>query len=72
MAPSRARRYLQPMRSTPLERAFQLARSGEYAGVDQIRRQLRTEGFDTGQLSGPQLMKQLRQLCAQARRTTAV
>jgi hypothetical protein len=51
----------------PLERAFDLARSGDYAGVSQIRAQLKAEGYPTTQLEGPTLLAQLRRLCAAAR-----
>jgi hypothetical protein len=57
-----------PFRFTPLERAFALARTGDYGGMAGIRDQLRAEGFETGQLSGPSLLKQLRDLCIDARR----
>ncbi len=53
--------------STPLERAFALARTGEYVGVAEVRAQLKAEGYDTSQLAGPSLLKQLRKLCADAR-----
>jgi len=53
---------------TSIERAFTLARTGEYAGSGEIRRQLKAEGFDTTQLSGPTLLKQIRDLCTEARR----
>ncbi|HEY1749915.1 MAG TPA: hypothetical protein VGG29_01545 [Caulobacteraceae bacterium] len=52
---------------TPLERAFALARTGEYAGVPEIRAQLKAEGYATTQLVGPALLRQLRLLCANAR-----
>ena len=50
-----------------LERAFTLARSGEYAGVAEIRAQLKTEGYALHQLEGPSLMRQLRDLCIASR-----
>jgi hypothetical protein len=52
---------------TPLERAFALARTGDYAGVSEIRNQLQAEGYETRQLEGPALLKQLRALCDAAR-----
>jgi hypothetical protein len=58
-------------RQTTLERAFTLARSGEYAGVSEIRTQLKAEGYAMQQLEGPSLMKQLRDLCLQARQGKA-
>lgn len=56
-------------RPTTLERAFQLARSGEYATISDIRRQLKQEGFSDApsQISGPTMLKQLRKLCEAAR-----
>ena len=54
-------------RPTTLERAFTLARTGEYAGVSEIRAQLKAEGYAMQQMEGPSLMKQLRELCAAAR-----
>jgi hypothetical protein len=50
-------------RSTTLERAFELARSGTCADVGEVRRQLKAEGFSPEQLSGPHLIRQLRDLC---------
>jgi hypothetical protein len=52
-----------------LERAFQLARSGDFVGVAEIRKQLRRENFinPSVQISGPTLIKQLRRLCDAAR-----
>ena len=37
---------------SPLERAFQLARSGRIAKVDEIRKQLRQEGYDENVVDG--------------------
>jgi LmbE family N-acetylglucosaminyl deacetylase len=53
-------------RTTPLERAFELARSGEYAGVSEVRRQLKAEGYSDQQLEGRSLSRQLRELCEAA------
>jgi hypothetical protein len=53
-------------RPTVLERAFELARSGDYAGVSEVRDQLAKEGFSTAQITGPTLMRQLRTLCTDA------
>jgi len=52
---------------TALERAFELARTGDYTGVAEIRAQLHLEGYATSQLTGPSLLKQLRVLCDDAR-----
>jgi hypothetical protein len=48
---------------TALERAFALARAGDCPGTNEIRKQLKAEGYATHQLDGPALMRQLRQLC---------
>jgi hypothetical protein len=42
-----------------LERAFQLAATGRFDNVWLIKRQLDLEGYDTLQVSGPSLCKQL-------------
>lgn len=54
-------------RLTALERAFELARSGECHGTDEIRKRLNAEGYSGQQVTGPTLLRQLRELCAQAR-----
>jgi hypothetical protein len=52
--------YLKPKTGmTTLERAFELAAAGKFASPQQLKRQLSVEGFDTGQLYGRELMKQL-------------
>ena len=46
-----------------LERAFQLARSGRIANVDEIKKRLRQEGYDQLAVEGgPSLKSQLRKL----------
>jgi hypothetical protein len=45
---------------TPLERAFQLARSGRFAKVSEIKQALTAEGFSVAQLTGRLLSNQLR------------
>lgn len=55
---------------TALERAFALARTGDYAGPGEIRAQLKIEGYSTNQLEGRSLFKQLRAICVAARVTT--
>lgn len=61
-------------RPTTLERAFQLARSGDHATISEIRRQLKLEGFSDAptQISGPSMLKQLRKLCEAARPVAAI
>jgi hypothetical protein len=46
--------------TSELERAFQLARSGTHLTIGEIRRQLLKEGYSDNQVSGRQLMAQLR------------
>ncbi|HVP83161.1 MAG TPA: hypothetical protein VMS78_00435 [Rhizomicrobium sp.] len=55
-------------RPTTLERAFQLANSGECANVDQIRLRLKREGYSDGQAhtKGPSIRNQLSKLCQAA------
>ena len=52
---------------TTLERAFQLARSGDYVSVEDIKKRLNTEGYSASQVSGPTLTKQLLALIREAR-----
>ena len=51
-------------RPTTLERAFELARSGDCQSVQEIRERLRAEGHIDSQVTGPSLMRQLRGLIA--------
>jgi hypothetical protein len=46
--------------TTVLERAFQLAKSGQCATVTEIQQRLSDEGYMTAQITGPMLLKQLR------------
>ncbi len=52
---------------TALERAFALAKSGDYAKLSEIAAQLKSEGYSNAQLDGPSLKRQLRELCVTAR-----
>jgi hypothetical protein len=52
-----------------LERAFELARTGEYSNLGDLSKQLRSEGFNLAQLEGDSLKRQLRAICAAARRS---
>lgn len=56
---------MEPSKTT-LERAFELASSGRFNSAADIRRVLAREGYQSSQLTGPTLMKQLRQLIQQA------
>ncbi len=53
-----------------LERAFELADSGEITSMDGLSRALNQEGYSLTMLTGPLLMKQLRSRIA-ARRPEA-
>jgi hypothetical protein len=49
-------------RATPLERAFQMARSGKFNSVAEIKKQLSVEGFSVSQVTGRVLSRQLKEL----------
>ena len=51
---------------TSLERAFELARSGHFSNLEDIRVQLRREGLSSNQIFGPVLQRQLRNLINKA------
>lgn len=44
---------------SPLERAFELARSGQFSTVSALVQRLSWEGYSASQVEGPQLKKQL-------------
>lgn len=48
--------------TTALERAFELARSGKFANVSEVKSVVAREGYPMNQLEGPALTKQLRAL----------
>lgn len=52
---------------TALERAFELARSGKYANVSDIKNALLAERYSTETVTGASLSKQLRDLIANSR-----
>jgi hypothetical protein len=56
---------------TAIERAFQLATSGDCASVADIKKQLKTEGFSIAQITGGVLSKQLRALIQVAQKNDA-
>jgi len=56
-----------PFKLTALERAFELAKSGNCATVEEIKVALRAEGFSTEQIIGHSLVRQLRSMMAVAR-----
>jgi hypothetical protein len=47
---------------TALERAFQLAKSGNVATMDALKHQLKTEGYSVTTITGKALTRQLRAL----------
>jgi len=53
-------------RPCQLERAFELARSGQCQSVDDIKKKLLYEGLGTEQIDGPVLRRQLRDAIADA------
>ena len=53
--------------TTALERAFQLAKSGELATVEAIRSRLKAEGYSVSQIVGKALIKQLRAAAYEAK-----
>lgn len=46
--------------TTALERAFELARSGKFATVTEVKAAVSREGYVASQLQGPLLLRQLR------------
>jgi hypothetical protein len=56
---------------TSLERAFQMARSGKYASVAEIKKQLNVEGFSAAQVTGAVLSRQLKELIRAAQEAGA-
>ena len=55
-------------RISVVERAFELAQSGQCHGVDDIRRRLKEEQFSAidEHLAGPSLKRQLADICTKA------
>lgn len=51
---------------TTLERAFEIASYGKCNDLAALRKHLKSEGFDPGQVAGPSLEKQLRSLMEMA------
>ena len=58
-------------RPTPLERAFQLARGGQFSGLGGVMDQLKAEGFSVSQIEGRSLRRQLQALCQAAHAAAA-
>jgi hypothetical protein len=53
--------------ASALERAFELARTGQYLSVEDLKKKLRAEGYSIATITGPTLLKQLRELIKAAR-----
>jgi len=53
---------------TALERAFELAKSGQFTSVSEVKMAVSKEGYQTSQMEGPMLSKQLRELVKTYRR----
>jgi len=51
-------------RMTTLERTFELARSGKFATVSELKQAVASEGYSMAQVTGSSLTKQLRELIA--------
>lgn len=51
---------------TAIERAFDMARSGQFATVTEIKRAVSAEGYNLAQLEGSSLTRQLRGLITSA------
>jgi len=54
-------------RMTALERAFQLAKSGQVSDLSEIRKALDREGYSGNQIEGPVLKRQLADIIKSAR-----
>jgi hypothetical protein len=56
---------------TAIERAFEIARSGQVTTVEAIRAQLKREGYERGWIVGRSLVSQLSDIINSARRLAA-
>ena len=57
---------MEPHKNT-LERAFELARSGKFNTPEEIKRQLKAEGYDNHAITGRSLLMQLRTIIASSK-----
>ena len=57
--------------TTPLERAFQLAKSGECASITDVKKRLKAEGYSIDQIEGRTISRQLAALIKTAKPPTA-
>jgi hypothetical protein len=53
-----------------IERAFELARSGQASSLAELRAMIKAEGYSLHQITGPSLGRQLRNLITKARAPT--
>lgn len=53
---------------TALERAFELAETGQFRTNGELKTALAKEGYNASQVTGPQLLRQLRQIMADAQK----
>jgi hypothetical protein len=56
---------------TAIERAFELATSGKFPSVSQLRTALKHEGYAVKEIDGPALVHQLRHLIHKSKRSPA-
>ena len=62
---TRKEELVMEFRPNTIERAYQLAQSGECATIEEIKAILRKEGYSASQLaSAPTLRRTLRQICS--------
>ena len=59
------------LRKLAIERAFEIARGGTCVGVSDLVRMLGKEGYDSRQIEGRHLKKQLSELIRQAKANLA-
>jgi hypothetical protein len=52
---------------TAMERAFELARSGKFATITEIKKCLKHEGYDPATITGPTLTAQIRELISKTK-----
>jgi transketolase N-terminal domain/subunit len=59
--------FIMDQNTSALERAFQLAKSGRCASVQDVKRDMKKEGYSVSQVTGRMLQKQLNALIEEAR-----
>lgn len=58
---------LMDQNKSPLERAFELCRSGRYQSVSEVKQVVAAEGYPMGQFEGRSLSRQLTEIIRAAR-----